>query len=500
MLDYNKLEDLINQYNCSITQSEAEVRSKFIVPLIEWLGYPIENRAEEFPIYPYDSDKRMPTRNIDFLLFDDKNFAVHRGKTDKDIQWVHDHSLLVFEAKKEGEMPDVFSQPEYYTIFSKATAYLISDGKKILGRIYNHSRSDTTIVNCDVNSLPQMGELSVFSYQSTLELKKQYAKQAEAKVDEIINKSKATDTCNTAFFDYSELVPDAMINDMKKILGKSARKLSKRQVLDQYFSKVGPLLPGQFDKKASKSLLSNPQGEYQATLYIDNTIFPFMSGMVSIYRYNEYKRIVFNNSSLALDLLYKRSTIQAALLPYHIMDHSVSARLNNFERMKRIHDAETITISYVDAEHNPQKTVFPIKKYLKGNPQLQLETDFWINGLTKMKLIEEHYNIEFNLGPVDPEKTMDLYTNVDYVYRGIAMLPNCHRIIPDIDLEEDLIIDSPELVESGNISIPTLKIHNYTFKAEKIYLPACKIKAGKSPISVAMCAVLKPVKRSKLWS
>ena len=35
MLDYNKLEDLINQYNCSITQSEAEVRSKFIVPLIE---------------------------------------------------------------------------------------------------------------------------------------------------------------------------------------------------------------------------------------------------------------------------------------------------------------------------------------------------------------------------------------------------------------------------------------------------------------------------------
>ena len=35
-------------------QSEAEVRSKLIVPLLELLCYPIELRAEEFPVYGYE--------------------------------------------------------------------------------------------------------------------------------------------------------------------------------------------------------------------------------------------------------------------------------------------------------------------------------------------------------------------------------------------------------------------------------------------------------------
>ena len=41
------IEDFLKQK----IQSEAEVRSKLIVPLLELLGYPKDFRAEEFPVY-----------------------------------------------------------------------------------------------------------------------------------------------------------------------------------------------------------------------------------------------------------------------------------------------------------------------------------------------------------------------------------------------------------------------------------------------------------------
>ena len=42
--------NVIASYKKSKIQSEAEVRSKLIVPLFEALGYPSELRSEEYPV------------------------------------------------------------------------------------------------------------------------------------------------------------------------------------------------------------------------------------------------------------------------------------------------------------------------------------------------------------------------------------------------------------------------------------------------------------------
>ena len=52
-IDFYRIQDVIREYRKSIVYSEAEVRSKLAVPLIECLGYPSEFRAEEFPIYGF---------------------------------------------------------------------------------------------------------------------------------------------------------------------------------------------------------------------------------------------------------------------------------------------------------------------------------------------------------------------------------------------------------------------------------------------------------------
>lgn len=51
MDDEMAIENVIASYRKSKIQSEAEVRSKLIVPLFEALGYPSELRAEEYPVY-----------------------------------------------------------------------------------------------------------------------------------------------------------------------------------------------------------------------------------------------------------------------------------------------------------------------------------------------------------------------------------------------------------------------------------------------------------------
>lgn len=54
MLNKDELKRLLSEYQKSIIQSEAEVRSKFIVPLLNFLQYPTELRAEEFPVYGFE--------------------------------------------------------------------------------------------------------------------------------------------------------------------------------------------------------------------------------------------------------------------------------------------------------------------------------------------------------------------------------------------------------------------------------------------------------------
>ena len=74
MFNREELKHLLSEYQKSIIQSEAEVRSKFIVPLLNFLQYPTELRSEEFPVYGFEGGKRLPAKNADFIMFSDRGF------------------------------------------------------------------------------------------------------------------------------------------------------------------------------------------------------------------------------------------------------------------------------------------------------------------------------------------------------------------------------------------------------------------------------------------
>lgn len=171
VLDNSTIKAVIDEYAKSEIQSEAEVRSKLVVPLLCALGYPSELRAEEFPVYGFGGRKKLPAKSADFLLFSDKEFGAHRNDTQKDKDWVQSHSLLIVEAKKPGEMPDSPGQAQFYTMWTKAVAYMVTDGCEIQAYCYSDISADYRIICCTTNELPYIENLGMLSFDNVRAIK-----------------------------------------------------------------------------------------------------------------------------------------------------------------------------------------------------------------------------------------------------------------------------------------------------------------------------------------
>lgn len=165
------IQSVIDEYRLSDIQSESEVRSKFIVGLSEVLGYSSQFRGEEFPVYGYGGREPLRAKDADFIFFNDKSFGSYRENTQKNKAWVREHSLLVIEAKKPGEMPEDLGQAQFYTMWTKAVAYIETDGEDFKGYFVNPISSDLEVITAKVDELPNKPEIWNFSYENVLSLK-----------------------------------------------------------------------------------------------------------------------------------------------------------------------------------------------------------------------------------------------------------------------------------------------------------------------------------------
>lgn len=158
------LDEIISVYRKSIIQSEAEVSTKLLVPLINWLGFSSELMSQEFPVYGWAGRSQAPAKNADFLLFMSYEFAMHRNRKPEDLEWVYQNSLLVIEAKKLGEMgTDVTGQARYYTNWTKSVAYIVSDGEVIKGYLNKYRTKDQCLLDCRIDELAEHIERLMFT-------------------------------------------------------------------------------------------------------------------------------------------------------------------------------------------------------------------------------------------------------------------------------------------------------------------------------------------------
>ena len=474
--DLSLIQNVIDEYFKSEVQSEAEVSSKFIAPLAKALGYPIELMALEFPVYGFGGREKLPAKDADFLFFTDKEFGKHRTNTQKNKNWVEDHSLLVIESKKPGKIPDDLGQAQFYTMWTKAVAYIETDGIDFMGYFWNPLALDREVIHAKVEELAKNPKILNFSYKNLvsiksngngLKLSNSGLLELEDGVLEVINDDADLD------------IPEDTIAYIRECLGKNATGLTNVQAISRFLNTTESMLRNDMRYGIPPYMIEFPRRSYKAKLYIDELVFPLTTGEVTEFYCNEISRYYFQSEYIEAFAVYDGVKLSMFEIGFHVLNRTVSDRIDGFELVRKCLYSQNIRI-ILENESGMQISLpagHPKKMWTLKNHTLHMH-QVWLEEMHKLKAIEDYYEIEFKLEHVSDQKELnDLYQAIDFVYDGIMLNENCTITVPSHLIDEDLVIDAPVLFEEDKI-IPLRDriIQGVIFRPFRSACLPCKIK------------------------
>ena len=475
VLDNSSIKAVIDEYAKSEIQSEAEVRSKLVVPLLCALGYPSELRAEEFPVYGFGGRNKLPAKNADFLLFSNKEFGAHRRDTQKDKDWVQSHSLLIVEAKKPGEMPDSSGQAQFYTMWTKAVASMVTDGCEIKAYCYSDISSDYKIIGCSISDLPYVAGFNVLSFDNIQTIKE----KGQTALQEYNSLQKSAKYPAHIITDDAELnLPNETLVYIRNALGRNANGLSNVQLVAKYLNATDSFLQNDLRYDIPAYMIDIPRGRYNANLYCNDLIFPLIQGEATVFYCNDDLRYLFENEYLQIAICFRKEKLICFEIGYHVLNRTVSARLACFEMINKCFAAKSLRIAVEDSDHT--SILLPTGRPGKLWPEkkdISFMLGFWVSGLSKLKAIEEYYDIEFKLEPISgQDNVLKIYESVDVVYDGLMLNENCKITIPSSAFDDDVVIEEPLLCQENEpIPLQDRVIHGITFRPYRSAFLPCKI-------------------------
>ena len=262
IMNRDRVKKVIETYRRSKIQSEAEVRSKFIVPLLEALGYDPEYRAEEFPVYGFNGRSKLPMKSADYILFDDIEFADHRDNKRQSKEWVKEHSLLVVEAKKPNKIPDELEQAEFYTVWTKAVGYIETDGEVFIARFFDPVSRDYDILTLSVDELGEADRLELLSFESIRTSKR------ENTIAAIIENNKPQ--YELIMRDEDLNIPPEAIKYYRSLLGRNANNLSDVEVMAKFLNMTDTFLQNDIRYDIPQYMINIPRFVCKGHLYVDS--------------------------------------------------------------------------------------------------------------------------------------------------------------------------------------------------------------------------------------
>jgi hypothetical protein len=485
----NKIRELLAEYRKSGIQSESEIRTKFVIPFLSILGYPSELRAEEFSVYGYAGREKLKAKKADFIIFKDKDFGKHNTDTLKNRQWVQENSILIVETKKPYLFTEDLGQAQFYTMWTKALAYIVTDGEKIGIYFYNSINKDFELLNTDVDSLvnvENVTKLKNITYEKLLYLKgkndiNNYQKNIPKGVTVVTKEDLDLLDKNTVLN-----LPKKVKDGFKKALGKNADGLTEVQLLSKFLGMTDAYLENDIRYGIPEYMLNIPRSVKEAALYIGDNVFPLVKGEVTEYYRNDVNIFEFDSPIITIKLLYFEENLYSYSYGYKIQDSSVDIRINKLNTIKKIFLSERVLIT-VGKSQDGLKTL-----NLKGNNNCWIDRDkdtvlldYWISGMEMLKRIEEYYEITFSLRKINDNKKKleETYVAILYVYNGIVHEKNCTLRIPapkGVPKGSYEITDPILIGEGKDILLPKRVIHGITFVPSKCVVLPCEFKLKKS--------------------
>ena len=458
--------EILRDYRQSGTYSEADIRTKLILPLLKYLGYRNEYRAEEFPVYGFDGGKKNHTKFADFLLFSERGYSSHCSPSQEDIDWVKDHSLLVVEVKNTGKMPEVVLQPEYYAIWTRPIAYIITDGETIKGYIHCDLISDKIIFECEINELHNHSEFDLFSFENTSRLKQEYNNNYETIVRSLTDTESKRNSNEIQEIDLIE-IPSDLLNFMKNALGKNAEGLDDSHIIKRFTNTTAALINNNMRYDIPPYMANVVRQTEKAKIYIDNDVYALNCGEVGIIFYENVDKYIFISDYLEIVVIYIDKHLFDYSIGYRVQDQRLEKRIEHFKTVEKCYSANRLTICIEGS--NQITIVLPLGQESEMWPDREKNATmmrFWIDGLEKLLSIEKFYGIKFVLNPVTGDENINaLYNAIDLVYCGIKLKPNCTVKMKKTDELNDVYIPEPLLLEKDvDIPLPIQTIHGVVFK------------------------------------
>lgn len=461
MINRDTIRKVVLEYRKSKIQSEAEVCSKLLVPLIEELGFATELRAQEFPVYSWHGRNKASTTHADFLLFSDDQFALYRDYSEKNRKWVQNHSLLVCEAKKPGKMDEDSGQAEFYALWTRCPAYIMCDGESIRAFYHNPLKADKKIIDCSIDCLYENPDLDFFSYENVVKAKEYIVDLSPEKCDYQVLKPEDIN------------LPNDVVKGMRQSLNLPPH-LSDYDVMLHFLSLTDAYLERGVRYGIPEYMLEIPRAQYEASLYVDRDVFPLFSGTVTHYFRDEIDIYDFENDYVELHLKCIENKIVGYYPDYHVQCQSSEERERILNQVKRVFCAQTLILRI---EGIPDKEIHTSDFSHGPDSPLALETiriNYWIDEMRKIQVIEKTFGIEMDLHPLnDYEEGVILYQAVDSLYRSIIRDQNCVIFFPsNPEVSEDIVIEEMIPFEYGDIHLPVLNIHGFLFyPSESFILP-----------------------------
>lgn len=148
----------IQTFDSSALQNEAEVETKFIIPLFQKLGYADECRRDKYPLKTYSPRKQGRKPEIDLIYF--SVTAPHEQNVNT--------SLVIVEAKEprriKTELAEDLNQAKFYAYSLKAPILLVTSGKDLIA-VRQHPYREVEIFNDSIEKLKSEQNAAAFFEQ-----------------------------------------------------------------------------------------------------------------------------------------------------------------------------------------------------------------------------------------------------------------------------------------------------------------------------------------------
>ena len=352
---------------------------------------------------------------------------------------------------------------------------MVTDGCEIQAYCYSDISSDYKIICCTINELPYIENLDMLSFDNVRVIKE----KGQVAWQECNALQNSTEYPVHIITDDAELnLPNETLAYIRNALGRNADGLSNVQLVAKYLNATDSFLQNGLRYDIPAYMIDVPRGIYNANLYCDDLIFPLIQGEATVFYCNDDLRYLFENEYMQIAICFRKEKLIHFEMGYHVLNRTVSARLACFETIKKCFAAKSLRIAVEDSDHT--SILLPTGRPGKLWPEkkdISFMLGFWVSGLSKLKAIEEYYDIEFKLEPISGEdNVLKMYESVDFVYDGLMLNENCDITLPSNYFDDDIVIEEPFLCQENEpIPLQDRVIHGITFRPYRSAFLPCKI-------------------------